>query len=43
MVWEVVGGSIDMKILIDINGHIVDDRFVWELWKMAWAIGIADD
>ena len=40
---EVLGKPIYSKITMDIKGHLAVDRFVRELRKVAWAIGVHED
>jgi hypothetical protein len=40
---EVFGKPIDSKISMDLKGHLVIDRFIQELRKVAWAIGDIED
>jgi len=42
-VGEVFGKRLDSKMSLDLKGHLAVDRFVRELGKVAWAIGVNED
>ena len=42
-VGEVLGKPIYSKISMDIKGHFAIDRFVQELQRVVWAIGVVED